>query len=117
MGKYISILFTWSLSKHIEQRIFNQIKFTISIFSAPDEEGSGYPTWKKREPDVASWLKYLGLSKYEDSLKGFGYDDINFLGPDLISGEDELKVIGIEDESDRQAFMEALKKKGNSKGE
>ena len=57
-----------------------------TYISAPNEEE--YPTWKKREKvllTVEDWLSYIGLGKYKDTFINNGYDDLNFLGEDIIS--------------------------------
>ena len=84
---------------------------------APNEEE--YPTWKKREKvllTVEDWLTYIGLGKYIDIFINNGYDDLNFLGEDVINCKQDLLEIGISDEKDIAHLLESLKKKGNSAG-
>lgn len=65
---------------------------------------------------VADWLTYIGLGKYTDIFINNGYDDLNFLGEDIINCKQDLVDIGIFDEKDITHLLEALKKKGNSAG-
>ena len=83
--------------------------------AAPDEEG--YPTWKKKDSSctVGSWLKTLGMSRYEACFRDAGYDDIAFVGNDVLT-EVDLETIGVTEPQDRSALLDALEKKGNSKG-
>ena len=87
------------------------------FITAPNEEE--YPTWKKREKillTVEDWLTYIGLGKYIALFIENGYDDLNFLGEDIISCKQDLVDIGITDEKDITHLLESLKKKGNSAG-
>ena len=87
------------------------------VILAPNEEE--YPTWKKREKvllTVEDWLTYIGLGKYINTFVENGYDDLNFLGEDIITCKQDLLDIGICDEKDITHLLESLKKKGNSAG-
>lgn len=89
----------------------------MTFILAPNEEE--YPTWKKREKvllSVEDWLTYIGLEKYIDIFINSGYDDLNFLGEDIITCKQDLVHIGISDEKDIAHLLESLKKKGNSAG-
>ena len=90
--------------------------FSNSILAPNEEE---YPTWKKREKvllTVEDWLTYVGLGKYISNFIDNGYDDLNFLGEDVITCKQDLVDIGISDEKDSSHLLESLKKKGNSAG-
>ena len=92
------------------------ISLTLFILAPNEEE---YPTWKKREKvllTIEDWLTYIGLEKYIDVFINNGYDDLNFLGEDIISCKQDLIDIGILDEKDITHLLESLKKKGNSAG-
>ena len=65
---------------------------------------------------VEDWLTYIGLGKYIDTFIKNGYDDLNFLGEDIITCKQDLTYIGISDEKDITHLLESLKKKGNSAG-
>ena len=65
---------------------------------------------------VEDWLSYIGLGRYNDNFLSNGYDDLNFLGEDIISCKQDLIDIGITDEKDIAHLLESLKKKGNSAG-
>ena len=65
---------------------------------------------------VEDWLSYIGLGRYNDNFINNGYDDLNFLGEDIISCKQDLLDIGITDEKDIAHLLESLKKKGNSAG-
>ena len=65
---------------------------------------------------VDDWLAYIGLGKYIDIFLNNGYDDLNFLGEDIINCKQDLVDIGVSDEKDITHLLESLKKKGNSAG-
>ena len=65
---------------------------------------------------IEDWLTYIGLEKYIDIFINNGYDDLNFLGEDIIASKQDLLDIGISDEKDISHLLESLKKKGNSAG-
>ena len=65
---------------------------------------------------MEDWLTYIGLSKYIKTFIDNGYDDLNFIGEDIISGKQDLIDIGIMDEKDITHLLESLKKKGNCAG-
>ena len=65
---------------------------------------------------IEDWLTYIGLEKYIDVFVNNGYDDLNYLGEDIISCKQDLFDIGISDEKDIAHLLESLKKKGNSAG-
>ena len=65
---------------------------------------------------MEDWLTYIGLGKYINTFVENGYDDLNFLGEDIITCKQDLLDIGICDEKDITHLLESLKKKGNSAG-
>jgi hypothetical protein len=87
----------------------------LFAFLAPCEE---YPTWKRKEKilkTVSDWLHYIGLGNYESNFTSNGFDDLDFVGSDLVTRSD-LKSIGIVNEQDISHLIDALLKKGPSKG-
>ena len=77
-----------------------------------------YPTVKrKRKADaVAEWLRSMGLDKYEGSFVDNGYDDLDFLGDDVIDGKALEDDLGVVDEGERDAIMEKVKGNRHVKG-
>eukprot|EP00795_Rhopilema_esculentum_P011628 gene11628-21870_t len=63
-----------------------------------------------QQPDsIADWLTILGLSYYEASFLANGYDDIAFIGGDMLD-EDDLREIGIQNsEHVRKILVSASK--------
>ena len=90
--------------------------FTSSILAPlPPVE---YPTVKrKRKADaVAEWLRAMGLDKYEGSFVDNGYDDLAFLGDDVLDGKALEDNLGVADKEERDAIMEKVKGNRHVKG-
>ena len=77
-----------------------------------------YPTVKrkKKADAVAEWLRSMGLDKYEGSFVDNGYDDLDFLGDDVIDGKALEDDLGVVDEGERDAIMEKVKGNRHVKG-
>ncbi|XP_054709264.1 ankyrin repeat and sterile alpha motif domain-containing protein 1B-like [Uloborus diversus] len=59
---------------------------------------------------VEQWLSHIGLSKYENVLIINGFDDVNFLGGNIIEDADLIEI-GVQNEKDRNklcAFAQKL---------
>ena len=54
------------------------------------------------------------MEKYTQTFQAHGYDDIDFIGQDIID-EQDMKTLGIETD-DHTKLKEALKSKGYIKG-
>ena len=93
------------------------MNITKFLISAPNEDN--FSTWKKKQvPDfstLSEFLKYYDMGKYENQFMEHGYDDIDFLGEDVINDAD-LASLGINDSQDKLVLIEAFKKKGYSQG-
>ena len=95
------------------------------FFSAPNEDN--FSTWKKKQAqqqphspplefkNLLDFLSHYKLAKYEKQFMEHGYDDIDFVGEDVINDAD-LARLGINDRQDQLILMEAFKKKGYSQG-
>ena len=95
------------------------------FFSAPNEDN--FSTWKKKQAQqqphspplefksLLDFLSHYKLAKYEKQFMEHGYDDIDFVGEDVINDAD-LARLGINDRQDQLILMEAFKKKGYSQG-
>ena len=88
------------------------------LFSAPNEDN--FSTWKKKHEKMEfktllDFLKHHKMDKYEKQFMEHGYDDIDFVGEDVINDAD-LARLGINDTQDQLILMEAFKKKGYSQG-
>ena len=91
------------------------LKLYLFHFLAPSEE---YPTWKRKEKilkSVSDWLHYIGLGNYESNFVSNGFDHLDFVGCDILTRQD-LKTIGIVNDKDTSHLIDALQKKGISKG-
>ena len=64
---------------------------------------------------VSDWLHYIGLGNYHDNFISHGFDDLDFVGCDVITRQD-LKQIGVVNEQDISHLSDALQKRGPSKG-
>ena len=91
----------------------------ICFFSAPNEDEN--KTWKKKNEKIMEFktlldfLKHYKMEKYQKQFMEHGYDDIDFVGEDVINDAD-LARLGINDTQDQLILMEAFKKKGYSQG-
>ena len=88
------------------------------FFPAPNEDN--FSTWKKKHEKMEfktllDFLKHHKMDKYEKQFMEHGYDDIDFVGEDVINDAD-LARLGINDTQDQLILMEAFKKKGYSQG-
>ena len=77
-----------------------------------------YPTVKrKRKADaVVEWLRSMGLAKYEGRIIDNGYDDLDFLGDDVIDAKVLEEDLIIADEGDRRTIMGKVKGNRRVKG-
>ena len=64
---------------------------------------------------LLDFLKHYKMEKYQKQFMEHGYDDIDFVGEDVINDAD-LARLGINDTQDQLILMEAFKKKGYSQG-
>ena len=92
--------------------------FFLLVITAPNEDYSG--TWKKKSQgtnfgSLRDWLKHYRLEKHENTFIKHGFDNIDFVGEDIINDAD-LATMGINDPQDKHDLMEALKRKGYSQG-
>ena len=93
------------------------------IILAPNNEEDCTATWKRKgqqeqQPHfgtVADWLNHCNLGKHEMAFIKHGFDNIDFVGEDIINDAD-LATMGINDPQDKHDLMEALKRKGYSQG-
>lgn len=63
---------------------------------------------KTKIQSVGEWLEDMSLGQYENTLVANGYDDMDFLGGNIIEDQD-LQEIGIKDEKHRRQIIEAAK--------
>lgn len=70
---------------------------------------------KKRFKTLGEWCKHYKLEKYEKVFIRHGFDQVDFIGEDLMSSGD-LDIMGIKEASAKELIMNALKATGNSKG-
>ena len=98
---------------------FQSFQTKIVFFSAPNEDEN--KTWKKKNEKIMEFktlldfLKHYKMEKYQKQFMEHGYDDIDFVGEDVINDAD-LARLGINDTQDQLILMEAFKKKGYSQG-
>ena len=78
-----------------------------------------YPTVrrKKKADAVAEWLRSVGLERHEGRFFDNGYDDLDFLGDDVIDDKVLADQLNVADEGERAAIMEQVAKNRRGKGE
>ncbi|XP_013372246.1 PREDICTED: ankyrin repeat and SAM domain-containing protein 1A isoform X3 [Chinchilla lanigera] len=74
-------------------------------FSQEQQRISGSRTL---EQSVGEWLEALGLQQYESKLLLNGFDDVRFLGPNVME-EQDLREIGISDPQHRRKLLQAAR--------
>ncbi|XP_051961885.1 ankyrin repeat and SAM domain-containing protein 1A-like isoform X2 [Xyrauchen texanus] len=60
------------------------------------------------EQPVGDWLEHIGLSQYESKLLLNGFDDLRFMGNDIME-EQDLREIGITDPGHRRKILNAAR--------
>ncbi|XP_050952119.1 ankyrin repeat and SAM domain-containing protein 1A isoform X3 [Labeo rohita] len=70
----------------------------------PATGGSG----RLLEQPVGDWLEHIGLPQYESKLLLNGFDDLRFMGNDVME-EQDLREIGITDPSHRRKILSAAR--------
>ncbi|XP_029656875.2 ankyrin repeat and SAM domain-containing protein 1A [Octopus sinensis] len=63
---------------------------------------------KTKIQSVGEWLEDMALGQYENTLVANGYDDMDFLGGNILEDPD-LQEIGIKDPKHRRQILEAAK--------
>ena len=78
-----------------------------------------YPTVrrKKKADAVAEWLRSVGLERHEVRFIDNGYDDLDFIGDDVIDDKVLADQLNVADEGERAAIMEQVEKNRRVKGE
>ncbi|KAM5263100.1 ankyrin repeat and SAM domain-containing protein 1A isoform 3-T3 [Ctenodactylus gundi] len=74
-------------------------------FSQEQQKISGSRTL---EQSVGEWLESVGLQQYESKLLLNGFDDVRFLGPNVME-EQDLREIGIIDPQHRRKLLQAAR--------
>uniref|UniRef100_A0A667H8I8 Ankyrin repeat and sterile alpha motif domain containing 1A n=1 Tax=Lynx canadensis TaxID=61383 RepID=A0A667H8I8_LYNCA len=74
-------------------------------FSQEQQKISGSRTL---EQSVGEWLEAVGLQQYESKLLLNGFDDVRFLGPNVME-EQDLREIGISDPQHRRKLLQAAR--------
>ena len=86
------------------------------LFTAPNDECPKKATPPKPDfKSVEDWLKYYKLGKYEEAFEKSGFDDIRFIGQDIIDDKD-VEAMEITCNKDQRVLFEALKVKGFCQG-
>ncbi|KFO23146.1 Ankyrin repeat and SAM domain-containing protein 1A [Fukomys damarensis] len=102
-GSPPSALRLWLGEAEIE-KIMSSIGEGID-FSQEQQRISGSQTL---EQSVGEWLESLGLQQYESKLLLNGFDDVRFLGPNVME-EQDLREIGISDPQHRRKLLQAAR--------
>ncbi|XP_014638280.1 PREDICTED: ankyrin repeat and SAM domain-containing protein 1A isoform X2 [Ceratotherium simum simum] len=74
-------------------------------FSQEQQKISGS---RSLEQSVGEWLEAVGLQQYESKLLLNGFDDVRFLGPNVME-EQDLREIGISDPQHRRKLLQAAR--------
>uniref|UniRef100_M3XVW2 Ankyrin repeat and sterile alpha motif domain containing 1A n=1 Tax=Mustela putorius furo TaxID=9669 RepID=M3XVW2_MUSPF len=91
--------------------VWNQIEKIMSSigegidFSQEQQKISGSRTL---EQSVGEWLEAIGLQQYESRLLLNGFDDVRFLGSNVME-EQDLREIGISDPQHRRKLLQAAR--------
>eukprot|EP00794_Sanderia_malayensis_P018059 gene18059-19868_t len=77
-----------------------------SLLEANPEEQLEISQHSRQPASIGDWLAQLGLSYYEAPFVASGYDDIRFMGGDVLE-EDDLREIGIQNIDHIRTILEA----------
>uniref|UniRef100_A0A8C4PU44 Ankyrin repeat and sterile alpha motif domain containing 1A n=1 Tax=Equus asinus asinus TaxID=83772 RepID=A0A8C4PU44_EQUAS len=78
-------------------------------FSQEQQKISGIvPCSRTLEQSVGEWLEAVGLQQYESKLLLNGFDDVRFLGSNVME-EQDLREIGISDPQHRRKLLQAAR--------
>uniref|UniRef100_A0A3Q1JBU0 Ankyrin repeat and sterile alpha motif domain containing 1A n=1 Tax=Anabas testudineus TaxID=64144 RepID=A0A3Q1JBU0_ANATE len=67
------------------------------------------------DQSVGDWLEHVGLPQYENKLMASGFDDLHFMGNNVMEDQD-LREIGITDPSHRKKILHAARSFPKVKG-
>ncbi|XP_029855337.1 ankyrin repeat and SAM domain-containing protein 1A isoform X5 [Aquila chrysaetos chrysaetos] len=91
-------------SRHSIEKIMSSIGEGID-FSQEQQRISGS---RMLEQSVGEWLESIGLQQYESKLLLNGFDDVRFLGCNVMEDQD-LRDIGISDPQHRRKLLQAAR--------
>ncbi|XP_063329617.1 ankyrin repeat and SAM domain-containing protein 1A isoform X5 [Pelmatolapia mariae] len=104
----------WSLGKmffpgHLIEKIMNLIGAGIETSKnkqpIPSSDGA---CGKALDQPVGEWLEHVGLPQYESKLLLNGFDDLRFMGSNVMEDQD-LRDIGITDPGHRKKILHAAR--------
>ncbi|XP_049342442.1 ankyrin repeat and SAM domain-containing protein 1A-like isoform X2 [Astyanax mexicanus] len=94
-------------SSHSIEKIMTLIGAGID-FSKEQEGGASGGVNRLLDQPVGDWLEHVGLPQYESKLLLNGFDDLRFLGSNVME-EHDLREIGISDASHRRKLLSAAR--------
>ncbi|XP_041084400.1 ankyrin repeat and SAM domain-containing protein 1A-like isoform X3 [Polyodon spathula] len=84
------------------------IDFSSDQTSAASGSGGGRGSSRALEQPVGDWLEHIGLPQYESKLLLNGFDDLHFMGSNVMEDLD-LREIGISDPQHRKKILQAAR--------
>ncbi|XP_028652850.2 ankyrin repeat and SAM domain-containing protein 1A-like isoform X4 [Erpetoichthys calabaricus] len=91
------------------EKIMTLIGAGIDFSSHPDKAlGGGGGGMRALDQPVGDWLEHIGLPQYESKLLLNGFDDLHFMGSNVMEDQD-LREIGIVDPHHRRKILQAAR--------
>ncbi|XP_067166808.1 ankyrin repeat and SAM domain-containing protein 1A isoform X5 [Apteryx mantelli] len=101
--------------QHVEKKIGHGASCEIEKIMSSIGEGIDFSQEQQRisgsrmlEQSVGEWLESIGLQQYESKLLLNGFDDVRFLGCNVMEDQD-LREIGISDPQHRRKLLQAAR--------
>ncbi|XP_041084455.1 ankyrin repeat and SAM domain-containing protein 1A-like isoform X7 [Polyodon spathula] len=98
----------WDEIEKIMTLIGAGIDFSSDQTSAASGSGGGRGSSRALEQPVGDWLEHIGLPQYESKLLLNGFDDLHFMGSNVMEDLD-LQEIGILDPQHRKKILQAAR--------
>ncbi|XP_076869994.1 ankyrin repeat and sterile alpha motif domain containing 1Ab isoform X4 [Brachyhypopomus gauderio] len=100
---------SWFASEWDEiERIMTLIDAGIELSKEPGPVFTDAAGSRVLEQSVGEWLEHVGFPQYESKLLLNGFDDLHFMGSNVMEDED-LREIGITDPGHRKKILHAAK--------
>ncbi|KAG9352810.1 hypothetical protein JZ751_017386 [Albula glossodonta] len=90
------------------EKIMNLIGAGIQFSRDPASTSTGGACGRVLDQPVGDWLEGVGLPQYESRLLLNGFDDLRFMGSDVME-EQDLREIGITDPGHRKKILHAAR--------
>ncbi|XP_067383881.1 ankyrin repeat and SAM domain-containing protein 1A-like isoform X4 [Channa argus] len=112
---------TTAATKQRRSKFFTRIEKIMTLigagidFSRDQHYATPGAAGRLLDQPVGDWLEHVGLPQYENKLLANGFDDLHFMGANVMEDQD-LREIGITDPSHRKKILHAARSLPKVKG-